>query len=120
MNSRSIAKASVMICWMRSLGTLFTKWWLCKCTAKSQCMPSSREISSFEKVKPGMRPRFFSQKMEQNAPLKKMPSTAAKAINRSAKEGEEIQRKAQSAFFLMASKVSMAWNSLSRSAGSLM
>ena len=33
--------------------------------AKSVCRPSSRLMSSFEKVRPGMRPRFFSQKMEQ-------------------------------------------------------
>ena len=36
--------------------------------AKSQCMPSSREMSSFEKVRPGIRPRFFSQKMAQKEP----------------------------------------------------
>jgi hypothetical protein len=33
--------------------------------AKSQCRPSSREISSLEKVRPGIRPRFLSQKMAQ-------------------------------------------------------
>lgn len=33
--------------------------------AKSQCNPSSREISSLEKVSPGIKPRFFSQKIEQ-------------------------------------------------------
>ena len=32
---------------------------------KSQCRPSSREMSSLEKVRPCSRPRFFSQKMEQ-------------------------------------------------------
>jgi hypothetical protein len=32
-----------------------------------------------------MRPRFLSQKMEQKEPEKKMPSTAAKAMRRSAK-----------------------------------
>ena len=40
--------------------------------------------------------------MLQNAPEKKIPSTAAKAIKRSAKESDSIQRNAQSAFFLMA------------------
>ena len=35
---------------------------------------------------------------------------AAKAMRRSAKDGESIQRRAQSAFFLMASKVSIALN----------
>ena len=34
---------------------------------------------------PGMRPRFFNQKMEQKEPEKKMPSTHAKATSRSAK-----------------------------------
>ena len=33
--------------------------------AKSQWRPSSREMSSLEKVRPGIRPRFFSQKMAQ-------------------------------------------------------
>jgi hypothetical protein len=54
--------------------------------AKSQWRPSSREISSFENVRPGMRPRFLSQKIAQKLPLKKMPSTAANATRRSANE----------------------------------
>lgn len=33
--------------------------------AKSVCRPSSREMSSLENVSPGMRPRFFNQKMAQ-------------------------------------------------------
>jgi len=33
-----------------------------------------------------MRPRFFSQKTAQNEPEKKIPSTAAKAMQRSANE----------------------------------
>ena len=45
--------------------------------AKSVCSPSSRLMSSLEKVRPGMRPRFFSQKMAANDPEKKMPSTQA-------------------------------------------
>ena len=51
--------------------------------AKSVCIPSSREMSSLENVRPGMRPRFFSQKIAANEPEKKMPSTAANAITRS-------------------------------------
>jgi hypothetical protein len=47
---------------------------------------------------------FFQPKMEQNEPEKKIPSTAAKAINRSANESDSIHFKAQSAFFLMAGK----------------
>lgn len=60
-------------------------------------------ISSFEKVSPGIRPRFFNQKMAANAPEKKIPSTAAKAHSRSGKVASlsEIHFKAQSAFFLI-------------------
>ena len=65
--------------------------------------PSSREMSSFEKVNPGMRPRFFSQKMDANDPEKKIPSTAANATRRSAKVEflSAIQRRAHSALALM-------------------
>jgi hypothetical protein len=50
-----------------------------------------------------MRPRFLSQKMEAKEPLKKIPSTAAKATRRLAKVEflSEIQRRAQSAFLRM-------------------
>ena len=51
----------------------------------SQCSPSSRLISSLLKQSPGIRPRFFNQKMAQKEPEKNMPSTAANAIMRSAK-----------------------------------
>ncbi len=43
-------------------------------------------MSSFDCAKPGMSDRFLSQKMAQNDPEKKIPSTAAKATNRSAKD----------------------------------
>lgn len=60
-------------------------------------------MSSLEKVSPGMRPRFLSQKMAAKEPLKNMPSTAAKATRRWAKEEfwSAIQRSAQSAFLRM-------------------
>ncbi|CAJ0967808.1 unnamed protein product [Ranitomeya imitator] len=44
---------------------------------------SSRLISSLEKVRPGISPRFFSQKIAANDPEKNMPSTAANATIRS-------------------------------------
>ena len=66
------------------------------------------EINSFEKVRPGISPLFFNQNIEQNAPEKKIPSTAAKAINLSAKLGDSIRLSAQSAFFLIAGKFSRA------------
>jgi len=48
--------------------------------------------------------------MDANEPEKKIPSTAAKAMRRSANEdcSSEIQRRAQSAFFLMQGMFSMA------------
>ena len=60
-------------------------------------------MSSFENVNPGMSPRFLSQKMEAKAPLKKMPSTAAKAMRRWAKVDclSQIHFRAQSAFLRM-------------------
>ena len=42
-------------------------------------------MSSLENVKPGMRPRFLSQKIDAKDPEKKIPSTAANATSRSAK-----------------------------------
>jgi hypothetical protein len=52
-------------------------------------------MSSFEKVSPGMRPRFLSQKMAQKEPEKKMPSTTANATTRSAKRlSEPVHRNA--------------------------
>jgi hypothetical protein len=42
-------------------------------------------MSSLEKVNPGIKPRFFSQKIAQKLPEKKMPSMHAKATKRSAK-----------------------------------
>ena len=66
--------------------------------AKSVCIPSSLLISSFEKVSPGIRPRFFIQKIAQKLPEKKMPSTHAKATSLSGKElSELIHLKAHSA-----------------------
>src|SRR5574337_422869 len=116
-NSFSMVTALVIISVTCASGNLFFKCWLYNRQAKSQCKPSSREMSSFENDKPGISPRFFSQKMEQNEPEKKMPSTAAKAIRRSAKDPLEIQRKAHSAFFVTAGTVSIAWKRLSFSAG---
>jgi len=37
-----------------------------------------------------MRPRFFTQKIAQKLPEKKIPSIAAKAIKRSAKQSDEL------------------------------
>jgi len=50
------------------------------------CKPSSLEINSLEKVSPGIKDLFFNQKMAQKLPEKKIPSTAAKAINLKAKD----------------------------------
>ena len=84
--------------------------------AKSQCRPSSRLMSTLEKDSPGIRQRFFNQKMEQKEPEKWMPSTQAKPTRRSANTLEElIQRMAHSAFLATVGMVWMASNSWLRS-----
>jgi hypothetical protein len=45
------------------------------------CSPSSLEMSSLEKVSPGISDLFFSQKIAQNEPEKNIPYTAAKATS---------------------------------------
>ena len=68
-----------------------------------------------------MRPRFLSQKIAQNEPEKKMPSTVANATRRSAKRDDSvIHRSAQSAFLRTQGTVSSALNSRSFSTVSLM
>ena len=78
--------------------------------AKSVCIPSSREMSSLEEVRPGIRPRFLCRKMDAE---KKMPPAAAKAIKCSPKLAylSEIHETAQSALRLMQGTVKK--NSLS-------
>jgi hypothetical protein len=63
-----------------------------------------------------MRPRFLIQKIAANDPEKKIPSTAAKAMRRSAnvERWSEIHRRAQSAFFLTQGMVSTASKRYSR------
>eukprot|EP01137_Pigoraptor_chileana_P010999 Opistho-2@61229 len=115
-NSCSIETALAMISRTRSLLGLFLRR-LNMRHAKSQWRPSSRLMSSLEKVRPGMSPRFLSQKMAANDPLKKMPSTAANAMMRSAKEALLwlIHRIAHSAFLRTHGSVSTALKSLARS-----
>src|SRR5690606_487966 len=81
----SISTASMMISRIISLDSLFLMWSLYNKQAKSQCIPSSLEINSLEKVNPGIIPLFFNQKIEQNEPEKNMNYTAAIAISLSYK-----------------------------------
>jgi hypothetical protein len=76
-------------------------------------------MSSFEKVKPGMRPRFLSQKMDANDPEKNIPSTAAKATRRSAKVESlsAIQRRAHSALALMQGTICQRGSQVGKSTG---
>lgn len=73
---------------------------------------SSREMSSLLKVRPGMRPLFFNQKIDAKLPEKKIPSTAANATIRSPNEAVSlaIHCKAQSALRLTHGIVSTALN----------
>src|SRR6056300_419308 len=91
-------------------------------TANSWWRPSSREMSSLEKQRPGMRPRFFNQKIAQKLPLKNIPSTHANANRRSAKERDFASNHfiAHLAFFSIQGTVWIASNSCFFSAPSLM
>jgi hypothetical protein len=51
-------------------------------TEQQTCLPSSWLMSSLENIRPGIKPHFFSQKMDANDPEKKILSTAAKATKR--------------------------------------
>ena len=88
-NSISIATALLMISTIRDAGSRLISFEYSK-HAKSQWSPSSWLISSLLKHRPGIKPRFFSQKIAQKEPEKKMPSTAANAIMRSAKLAELV------------------------------
>eukprot|EP00835_Amoeboradix_gromovi_P003000 NODE_184_length_15718_cov_0.161342.p14 type:complete len:101 gc:universal NODE_184_length_15718_cov_0.161342:10138-10440(+) len=97
--------------WTVSSDGLLFKYLLNNKHAKSQCSPSSRLINSLLKVRPGMNPRFLSQKIDANDPLKKIPSIAANATSRSPKVFPLlIHRNAQSAFFLIQGIVSILLN----------
>ena len=48
--------------------------------AKSVCRPSSLLMSSLEKVRPCMKPRFFSQKMLQKLHSKSLESSYKQSI----------------------------------------
>lgn len=84
--------------------------------------PQHRHTSRTESLPTGIRPRFFNQKIEQKEPEKKMPSTAAKAIKRSAKDAylRSHHRSAQRALRRTQGTVSMAFKSLCFSDGFLM
>lgn len=47
-------------------------------------------MSSLEKVSPGIKPLFFSQKIDAKEPEKKIPSTAANATTRSPVKRRQI------------------------------
>ena len=66
-----------------------------------------------------MRPRFFTQKIAQNDPEKKIPSIEANAINLSAKHSEEsIHLKAHLAFKATLGILEIALNKKSFSSAS--
>ena len=49
-------------------------------------------MSSLEKAKPGIRPRFLSQKMDAKEPEKKMPSTVVNVIRQTLAKGRALFR----------------------------
>src|SRR5690606_17393531 len=89
--------------------------------ANSQCIPSSRLISSLLNAIPGISPRFFNQNIAANDPEKKIPSTAANATSLSAKLSLlSIHFNAHSAFFFTHSTLLIALNNVCLSYSSLM
>ena len=70
--------------------------------AKLVCMPSSWQVSLFEKASPGMKPCFLNPKIDANEPEKKMPSMAMNASRHSTNidPQSEIHIRAQLTFFL--------------------
>ncbi len=114
-----MSTASQMISATRSTGSLFTSFRNSR-QAKSVWRPSSRLMSSFEKHRPGMSPRFLSQKTAQKEPEKKIPSTAANATRRSAYEASSglHHRSAHLAFRRTQGTVSMALKRCAFSAAS--
>lgn len=68
----SISTASQIISATLASGSLFTSF-LYRRHAKSVWRPSSRLMSSLLKHNPGISPRFFSQKIAQKLPEKKIP-----------------------------------------------
>jgi hypothetical protein len=75
-------------------------------------LTSSLDISSLLKVRPGINPRFFNQKIAAKLPEKKIPSTAAKAtiLSPNVAVSFAIHLRAQSAFFFTHGNVSIALN----------
>ena len=88
-NSISTATVLLMISTIQDSGSRLTSFEYRR-HAKSQWSPSSWLISSLLKHKPGIKPHFFSQKIAQKEPKKKMPSMAANAIMRLAKLAEVV------------------------------
>ncbi len=108
-NSISIATALLMISTIQDSGSRLVSFEYMR-HAKSQWSPSLRLISSLLKHRPGIRPRFFNQKIAQKEPEKKMPSTAANAIMRLAKLAEAASHhlRAHCAFWWTHGVVSIA------------
>jgi len=81
-------------------------------TGRKSDLTSSLDISSLLKVRPGISPLFFNQKIEAKLPEKKIPSTAAKATTLSPNVAVScaIHLRAQSAFFFTHGNVSIALN----------
>ncbi|KAJ8580136.1 hypothetical protein M405DRAFT_753626, partial [Rhizopogon salebrosus TDB-379] len=79
-------------------------------------------MSSLENVRPGIRPRYLSQKMDAKEPEKKIPLMAAKATNRSVnvEHWSDIHLSARSVLRLTQGMVSMASKRYLRWLGSLM
>ena len=63
--STPLSTACTAHTWCTRFSLSLPRRWLYSMHAKSVCSPSSREMSTLLKLRPGMRPRFLSQKMAQ-------------------------------------------------------
>ncbi|AGE57516.1 hypothetical protein ATCVNTS1_048R [Acanthocystis turfacea Chlorella virus NTS-1] len=120
MKSFSLATASSTMLFTTSRDSLFSSFEY-KSSPNCWWRPSSRLMNSLDNPRPGMSPRFRSQKMAQNDPENRRPSTHTQATRRSAKErSREKYFEAHAAFFPTAGIVSIASKSLLRSVSSSM
>ncbi|AGE49027.1 hypothetical protein ATCVBr0604L_043R [Acanthocystis turfacea Chlorella virus Br0604L] len=120
MKSFSLATASSTMLLTTSRDSFFSSF---EYRSSPNCWwrPSSRLMNSLERPRPGMSPRFRSQKMAQNDPENRRPSTHTHATSRSAKErSREKYFEAHAAFLPTAGIVSMASKSWFRSVSSSM
>ncbi|ABT15937.1 hypothetical protein FR483_n652R [Paramecium bursaria Chlorella virus FR483] len=120
MNSFSLATASSTIAFTCARDSLFSSFEY-RSSPNCWCRPSSRLMNSLDRPRPGITPRFLSQKIAQKDPENSRPSTHTHATRRSANDLScDKNFCAHAAFFPTAGIVSIASKREFRSASSSM